>query len=220
MKKPKSSSGRRIRILIADDHPIVREGLEGIIAAQPDMVVVAQAENGREAVERFVRYHPDVVLVDLRMPEMNGIEVIRAILAKDEKANIVVLSTYGGDEDIYRAFQAGAKAYLLKDADEKTLLSCIRTVQSGRQWLSPDIGEKLVARLRMRPLTRREVEIARLMADGKSNKDIGNSLGISESTVKVHIGHIFEKLGADGRAHAIRVVLERGLAHLGNYFEI
>jgi DNA-binding NarL/FixJ family response regulator len=219
MKKKSGSPGtKRIGVLIADDHMIIREGLGSMIRSQPDMRVVGEAADGRQAVDEFFRLRPAVLLLDLRMPQLNGIEVIRAILGKDPRASIVVLSTYGGDEDIHRALQAGAKAYLLKDTTRDQLRDCIRAVAAGHRWIPPKIGEQLAARLETTSLTGRELEIIRLMVVGRTNKEIGNALGISVNTVKVHIGHILEKLGAGGRAEAVRIALERGIAHLEAFY--
>ena len=201
-------------MVIADDHPIVREGLRALLKKQRDIEVVAEASDGSEAVEQALLHRPDLLLLDLRMPEMNGLAVLRAIHEKLPEAKIVVLTSYGGDQEIYRALQAGAKAYLLKDSPHRELLECIRTVHSGRTWVPPAVGAELAARMEMPRLTDREVEIVQLMAAGKSNKEIGASLGISQNTVKVHLLHIFKKLGATGRLDALRIALERGIAHL------
>lgn len=203
-----------IRILVADDHPVVREGLAALIRSATGMELAGEAANGKQAVQSFFRHHPDVLLLDLRMPEMNGIEVIRAVLAKDPQARIVVLSTYGGDEDIYRALQAGAKAYLLKDAPRHKLLASIRAIHEGKPWVSALGDLAPSAKLANAKFTEREMQIIKLMAAGKTNKQIGTLLGISGATVKIHLSHIFRKLGARARPEAIRLVLESGLVHL------
>ena len=205
---------KRIRTVIADDHPVVREGLQALVNSQKDMEVVGEAANGKQAVEQSLLHRPDVLLLDLRMPEMNAIEAIHAILKEAPEARIIVLSTYSGDEDIYQAMKSGAKAYLLKDSPREQLLESIRSVHAGRLSISPSIGARLAARLRGPGLTDREIDIARLMVAGKTNKEIGASLKITEGTVKVHIRHVLKKLGAGGRAEANRIVLERGIVHL------
>lgn len=214
--KSQSSRIRQIRIIIADDHPVVREGLGALVKSQPDMTVVSEAANGRQAMQQFLLHRPDVVLLDLRMPDMNGIEALHAILEQDPKARIIVLSTYGGDEEIYGAFRAGAKAYLLKDSPRDQLLQSIRTVHQGQLSIPPEIGARLAASMQLKKLTDRELEILSGMVAGQSNKEIGSSLGITEGTVKVHIGHLFKKLGATGRTEAVRIALQRGFVHLSD----
>jgi DNA-binding NarL/FixJ family response regulator len=219
-KKSKPALVKQIRIVIADDHPVVREGLGALVSSQQDMKIVSEAANGRQAVQQFLLHRPDVLLLDLRMPEMNGMETIQAILEKAPNAKIIVLSTYDGDEDVYRALQAGAKAYLLKDSPRAQLLESIRGVYSGQLSIPSAIGAKLAASMRTPKLTKRERDITRLLVDGKSNKEIGATLGVTEGTVKVHTGHIFKKLGAAGRTEAIRIALERGIVHLNSYYGI
>ena len=213
-KKFETAFSKQIRTVIADDHPVVREGLRALVNSQQDMEVVSEAANGKQAVQQVLQHRPDVLLLDLRMPEMNAIEAIHAILEKVPEARIIVHSTYNGDEDIYQALKAGAKAYLLKDSPREQLLESIRSVHAGRLSISPSIGVQLAARVRGPDLTDREVDIARLVVAGKTNKEIGASLNITEGTVKVHVGHILKKLGAGGRAEAIRIALERGIVHL------
>jgi DNA-binding NarL/FixJ family response regulator len=213
-KKFEIAFSKQIRAVIADDHPVVREGLRALVNSQQDMEVVSEAANGKQAVQQFLLHRPDVLLLDLRMPEMNAIEAIYAILEKVPEARIIVLSTYNGDEDIYQALKAGAKAYLLKDSPREQLLESIRSVHAGRLSISPSIGVRLAARVRGPGLTERELDIAGLMVAGKTNKEIGASLNITEGTVKVHICHVLKKLGAGGRAEAIRIALERGIVHL------
>ena len=219
-KKSKEALVKQIRIVIADDHPVVREGLGALVSSQQDMKIVSEAANGRQAVQQFLLHRPDVLLLDLRMPEMNGMETIQAILEKTPNAKIIVLSTYDGDEDVYRALQAGAKAYLLKDSPRAQLLESIRGVYSGQLSIPSAIGARLAASMRTPKLTKRERDITRLLVDGKSNKEIGATLGVTEGTVKVHTGHIFKKLGAAGRTEAIRKALERGIVHLNSYYGI
>jgi two-component system, NarL family, response regulator len=213
-KKSKIAFSTQIRAVIADDHPVVREGLRALVNSQQDMKVVGEAANGQQAVEQFLLHLPDILLLDLRMPEMNAIEAMHAILEKAPEARIIVLSTYNLDEDIYRSLKAGAKAYLLKDSPREQLLESIRSVHAGLLSISPSIGVRLAARLRGPDLTDREVDITRLVVAGKTNKEIGASLEITEGTVKVHISHVLKKLGAGGRADAIRIALERGIVHL------
>lgn len=220
MKTDQPSRKPRIRIVIADDHPVVREGLRALLKTQPDIEVVAEAANGREAVEQFLSHRPDLLLLDLRMPQTDGFAVIPAILEKTADAKIIVMTVYNAEQDIQRALQAGAKAYLLKDSPPQELLKCIREVQAGRKWIPPAVGARIAGRMQVPRLTKREMEIVRMMATGKTNKEIGSSLGISDSTVKVHLRHIFKKLGATGRVEALRISLERGIAHLDNDFEI
>jgi two-component system, NarL family, response regulator len=213
-KRSDIAADEQILIVVADDHPVVREGLRALVNSQRDMKVVAEAANGREAVQQFFLHSPDVLLLDLRMPEMNAIEAIQGILEDAPEARIIVLSTYSGDEDIYRALKAGAKAYLLKDSPREQLLESIRSVYAGRLSIPPPIAARLAARLRNPNLTNRELDIARLIVTGKSNKEIGALLNITEGTVKIHVRHLLKKLGAGGRAEAIRIALERGIVHL------
>jgi two-component system NarL family response regulator len=187
-----SVCSKKIRIIIADDHPVIREGVSALINCQKDMQVVQEAANGREAVQKFFRYHPDVLLLDLRMPQMNGIEVIRAILKRAPQGKIMVFSTYSGDEDIYCALQAGAKAYLLKDSPSAQLLESVRHVYSGGLSIPPVIGARLAVRMQRPKLSKRETDVTKLLVAGKSNKEIGASLNVAESTVKVHIGRILK----------------------------
>ena len=213
-KKSKPALVKQIRIVIADDHPVVREGLGALVSSQQDMKIVSEAANGRQAVQQFLLHAPDVLLLDLRMPEMNGMEAIHAIIEKAPKAKIIVLSTYDGDEDVYRALQAGAKAYLLKDSPRAQLLESIRGVYSGQLSIPLASAARLAARMQAPKLTNRETDIIKLLVAGKSNKEIGATLGVTEGTVKVHTGHVFKKLGAAGRTEAIRIALERGIVHL------
>jgi two-component system, NarL family, response regulator len=210
----KTAFRKQIRAVIADDHPVVREGLGALVNSQQDMNVVGEAANGKQAVQQFFLHRPDVLLLDLRMPEMNGIDAIHAIVEKEPEARIIVLSTYSTDEDIYQALKAGAKAYLLKDSPREQLLESIRSVHSGRLSISSSIGERLATGLRTQTLTDREVDITRAMVFGKTNKEIGALLEITEGTVKVHIRHILKKLGANRRTEAIRIALERGIVSL------
>lgn len=205
---------KQIRVVVADDHPVVREGLAAMVKAQRDMKLVGEAENGQMAVREYFRLHPDVILLDLRMPEMSGIEATRAIREKQPHAKVIVLSTYKGDEDVYQALKSGAAAYLLKDASSDELMNSIRSVHAGRAELTPFVASRLATQVVTERLTKREADIMEYVVGGKSNKEIGALLGITEGTVKVHFGNIMRKLGASGRSEAIRVALERGLVHL------
>jgi DNA-binding NarL/FixJ family response regulator len=204
----------RIRIVIADDHSVVREGLVSLIKRKSDMVVVAEASNGRDAVDLWKKHHPDVTLLDLRMPELDGVSVIKQIRELDETAPIVVLTTYDGDEDIYRAIKAGAKAYLLKDTARDALVECVRKVYAGETYLPPLLAAKLAERVSGETLSAREVEVLRRMAAGKSNKEIGAELFISEGTVKTHVKSIFAKLDVVSRTEAVATATRRGLIQL------
>jgi two-component system NarL family response regulator len=203
-----------VRVLIADDHPVVREGLVALINRRPDMLVVAEVSNGREAVERFLRHRPDVALLDLRMPEMDGVEAIAAIRRKIPTARLIVLTTFDEDEDIYRGLRAGAKAYLLKDAPRDELLKCIRDVHGGQTVIPAPIAAKLADRLTTSGLTRREIQVLQLVADGKGNKEIAVALSISEGTVKTHVSAILTKLDAADRTQAVTIALKRGILRL------
>ena len=200
-----------IRILIADDHPIVREGLVASLNRVPVMSVVCEASTGREAVDLFTKHSPDVALIDLRMPQMDGVEAIAAICDSCATARIVILTTFEGDEDVYRGLRAGARAYLLKDTRLEDLVDCIRVVHEGQNYIPPSIGAKLAERMKGPELSPREVEVLQLMAGGKSNKEIAGALFVSEGTVKGHVIHILAKLGASGRTEATRVAIKRGL---------
>jgi two-component system, NarL family, response regulator len=202
-----------IRVLIADDHPIVREGLRTLVSRQTDMKVVAEAATGHEAVAECVRHKPDVALIDLRMPELSGMEAISAIRARVPSVRSIVLTTYDGNEDIYRSLRAGAKAYLLKDARREELLSCIRTVHEGKTWISPLAAANLAARFSEQALTPRETEVLRLIAAGKSNKEIAAALFVTEGTIKLHVNHILGKLKVSGRTEAISQAVKRGIVH-------
>ncbi|MBD0386066.1 MAG: response regulator transcription factor [Nostoc sp. C3-bin3] len=208
------SQSMTIRVLIVDDHPIIRQGLATIINRDPEMTVIAQAEDGQEAVNHFRDYKPDVTLMDLRMPQMGGVEAITAICTEFKLARIVVLTTYDSDEDIYRGLQAGAKGYLLKDAKPNELLSAIRIIHRGQQYIPPSVGAKLVQRMSNPELSERELDVLRLMAQGMSNLEISITLSISESTVKSHVNRILSKLGVNDRTQAVIVAVRRGIVSL------
>lgn len=211
---PDPRSGKSYTVLVADDHPLVREGLAALINRHPDMQVVAEAGDGREAVEKFLALRPNIALLDLRMPVMDGIEAVVAIRATAPDAHTVILTTYQGEEDIYSALRAGARGYLLKDSAVDELAACIRAVSEGNTWIPPAVGAKLAKRVGDRQLTPREMEILKVAAIGKSNKEIGVALNISEATVKVHMTHIMEKLKVTGRTEALNIAIRRGLIHL------
>jgi len=202
-------------VLVADDHGLLRTGVANIINLEPDLHVVAEAENGRQAVEAFERHRPDVTLLDLRMPVMEGVEAVRQIRERDPNARVIVLTTYDTDHDIARALKAGAKAYILKDISADDLINCIHDVLAGKTYLAPAAAAKLAEGVTRVQLTPREMATLRLMADGKANKEIASELSISERTVKTHLGHLFEKLGVTSRTEAIKVATRRGLVRLG-----
>lgn len=203
-----------IRVLLADDHPVVREGLAALINRRPDMTVVAEAGTGREAAELFREQRPDIALIDLRMPEMDGVTAIRRIRADFPAARIIVLTTFDGDEDIYLALRAGARGYLLKDAPREDLLECIRCVYQGKTYLPSELAAKLAERLAGSELSAREHEVLQLMAAGKSNRQIAGVLFVAEGTVKVHVNNILHKLGVSARTEAVTVALKRGIVQL------
>ncbi|XGV96601.1 MAG: response regulator [Leptolyngbya sp. BL-A-14] len=208
------SPSNTIRVMIADDHSIVRQGLATLIEQEPDMTVVAQARDGNEAIALFRQHQPDVALMDLRMPNVDGVTAITTICAESSQAQIMVLTTFDGDEDIYRGLRAGAKGYLLKDAEPDELLNAIRTINRGQKHIPPAVGAKLAERMTNPDLSDRELEVIRLIALGKSNHDISTDLNISESTVKFHINRILGKLGVSDRTQAVIVALKRGMASL------
>lgn len=203
-----------IRVLIADDHGIVRQGLAALLEQETDLTVVAQASNGEEALTMFRQYQPDVTLMDLRMPQMDGVAAITAICAEFDKARIVVLTTYDGDEDIYRGLRAGAKGYLLKDAEPEELFAAIRTVFTGKKYIPIAVGAKLADRMENAQLSDRELEVIRLIVTGKCNHEISQILHITESTVKFHINNILGKLGVSDRTQAAIAALKRGIVSL------
>ena len=205
---------RRIRILCVDDHRMVVEALAVRIGREPDMEVVALATRGEHAVGLYQQYLPDVTLMDLQMPTMSGLEAIRAIRRHDESARIVVLTMHHGDEDIYRALEAGAVTYLLKEALSDELVTVIREVHAGGRPISPDVAALLEVRKGEQPLTPREVQVVRLVAEGMRNAEIAVMLGISEETVKVHVKNILGKLNVKDRAAIIPVALRRGIIHI------
>ena len=204
-------SSTAIRVLIAEDHTVVRDGLAAIINQENDMRIVAECGDGRLAVDLWRQQRPDVTLMDLRMPQLDGVQAIYEIRAIDPNARIIVLTTFDGDEDIYRGMRAGAKSYLLKDVRREELFQCIREVHAGRTFLPPAVAAKLAERLAGDELSLRELDVLRLLAQGKPNKIIGADLAITEVTVKSHVQSVFRKLNVLSRTEALAVATRRGL---------
>jgi DNA-binding NarL/FixJ family response regulator len=203
-----------ITILTVDDHPLIRDGLAAVIGREPDMRVVAEAGDGEEALEQYRAHQPSIVLMDLRMPVMDGVEAIQAIRAEFPGARIIALTTYEGDEDIYQALAAGASGYLLKDMLRTELIEVIRKVHQGVRGIPQAIAAKLAVHTPRIGLTPRELEVLRLMAEGKSNPEIAAALGRAEGTMKIHVQNILQKLGAADRTQAVTLALRRGIIHL------
>ena len=200
-----------IRILAVDDHPLVRKGIVGLVADEPDMTTVAEASNGREAIQQFRIHRPDITLMDLQMPEMNGLDAIMAIRGEFSEARIIVLTTYTGDVQVLRALKAGARAYLLKTLLHKELLETIRAIHAGRKTVSPEISYQLVEHANDDALTPGEISVLHLIAEGNANKQIADLLSIAEETVKGRVKNILSKLGANDRTHAAMIGLRRGI---------
>lgn len=203
-----------ITIMIVDDHPVIRDGLIAILSAEHDLKVVAEAATGKEALEFYKKFHPAVIICDLLLPDISGVEVIKTICANSSDVQIVVLTSVGGDEEIYRALEAGARGYLLKDTARHELVRAIRTVSAGRRYIPTEIGGRLAEHLPRSGLSTREIEVLQLIAGGNRNKEIAYKLSISEATVNAHIKHILEKLGATDRAHAVVIALRRGFVRI------
>lgn len=209
-----SRDSHAIRILTVDDHPLLRDGIAGLIADESDMLLAGEAANGREAIEQFRRLHPDVTLMDLQMPEMNGLDALTAIRAEFPDARIIVLTTYTGDVQIMRALKAGAFAYLLKSLLRKELLTTIRAVHAGKKALSPELSYELAEHAVDAALSPAEVRVLRLIAEGKSNREIAAHLLTTEDSIKSHVKNILSKLGASDRTHAVVIALKRGIIEL------
>jgi DNA-binding NarL/FixJ family response regulator len=203
-----------IRVLILDDHPVVRFGIAAIIASQPDMEVIGQASRGHEAIEIYQEHHPDVTLIDLRLPDIPGVQVIRAIRSLNQEARLMVLTTYDGDEDIFQAIRAGAAGYIIKGMSHEILLAGIRRVMNGERYFPKEVASKLDTRDPKGTLSERETQVLRLLAEGKSNREIGADLGLTEATVKAYVSSIFSRLDVADRTQAVVIALRRGLVHL------
>jgi len=208
------STADSIRVFSVDDHPLLREGIAALIKSQPDMVLVGEASTGREAIQQFQKHQPDVTLMDVRLPDMNGIDVMIAIRTEFPDARIVMLTTFEGDVEIQRALEVGARGYLLKSMPPKELLEVIRQVHAGQKRIPPEIAAQIAEHLSDEALTEREVEVLREIGGGNRNRDIAEKLFITEETVKVHIKHIMEKLGASDRTQAVAIGVRRGIIQL------
>jgi DNA-binding NarL/FixJ family response regulator len=209
-----SDDPARIRILCVDDHPVVRQGIAGLVTVQPDMTMVAEAVNGREAIQQFRAHRPDITLMDLQMPEMTGFDALIAIRGEFPDARIIVLTTYAGDAQALRALKAGASGYLLKNAMHKELLDTIRAVHAGRKSMSPEVSFELAEHATDDALTPAEIRVLRLIAQGNANKEIARELSLSEETVKGQVRNILSKLGAKDRTHAAMIGFKRGIIDL------
>ena len=206
-----SGDPRRIRILSVDDHPLMRQGIAGLITAQSDMTLVGEAADGREAIQQFRTHHPDVTLMDLQMPKMGGLDAIIAIRGEFPEARMIVLTTYAGDVQALRAMKAGARAYLLKSTPRTEVLEAIRAVHAGRKSVSPEVSAQLAEHLADDALAPAEIRVLRLIAEGKGNKEIAAQLSLSEETVKSQVRNILSKLSANDRTHAAMIGLKRGI---------
>jgi two-component system, NarL family, response regulator len=204
----------KIRVILADDHPVVRDGLAAIVNQQPDMQVVAEAGDGEQAMALYEKHLPDVMVLDLRMPKRDGVSVVQGVLESHPKARLLIITTYDGDEDIFRSLSQGAKGYLLKDAPRQEILSAIRAVAQDRSYTSSGVAAKALQRMGKPSLTQREVDVLQLLAQGRSNKDIARRLEITEGTAKTHVKAILSKLDAISRTEAVAVAHKRGLIRL------
>lgn len=207
-------SSTPIRVLILDDHPVVRFGIAAIVASQADMEVVGQASKGQEAIDIYRQHHPDITLIDLRLPDIPGVQVIRSIRRLNQDAKLLVLTTYDGDEDIFQAIRAGAAGYIIKGMSHEVLLAGIRQVMSGRRYVPQELASKLEIRNPMSELSERERQVLRHLVEGKTNKEIAVHLGLTEATVKGYMSSIFLRLDASDRTQAVVIALRRGLVHL------
>jgi two-component system NarL family response regulator len=214
LASPPDVAGAAAAVLLADDHAIFRKGLAALIGDGPEFRIVAEAADGHAALTLYRQHRPDLLVLDLRMPKMEGAEVVRRVRAEFPDARIVILTTFDTDEDIERALKAGAKAYLLKDVAEGELLACLRAVLAGRTYVPPAVAAKLAERLTMLKLTVREQSVLQLLAEGLPNKTIADRLRISDATVKVHLTNLFQKLGVSSRTEAVAVAVRRGLVRI------
>ena len=203
-----------IRILLADDHPSLRAGLASILNAQPDLTVVAEAGSGSETLTQFQASHPDILLIDLRMPDGDGIQTIKDLIARDPEVKTLVLTTYDNEEDIFSALEAGARGYILKDTTREEIIEAVRQVHAGQRFLPPAIASRLADRMIRPTLTPRELDVLRLVSRGRSNKDMAAAMFLSEETIKSHMKGLFQKLGVHDRAEAVAIALQRGLLRM------
>jgi DNA-binding NarL/FixJ family response regulator len=204
----------RIRVFAVDDHPLLREGIAALVNSQPDMVLVAQSASGREAIQEFRKHKPDVTLMDLRLPDMSGIDTMIAIRTDFPEVRVVVLTTFDGDVEIHRALEAGARGYLLKSMPPRELVEAIRQVHAGKKRIPPEVAAHIAEHMSEETLTPREIDVLRHIAGGNRNRDIAERLFISEETVKVHVKHVMEKLGASDRTQAVAIAVRRGIIQL------
>ena len=208
------STVQAIRVMVVDDHPVVRRGIAALLETEPGLELVTEAEDGRRAIQEFRTHRPDVTVMDLQMPEMDGLDAISAIRGEFPDARIIVLTTYAGDVQAIRAMHAGARAYMLKDSLDRELVDTIRAVYAGKKFVSPDVSYEIAEHVSDDPLTETEVRVLRLIAEGKSNKEIARVVSSTEATVKWHVRTILSKLGVEDRTHAVMVGLRRGIIEL------